>query len=229
MANAKSKEAESTSDNTGLVSIEDRIKSRLANVNTNTPAPASKKISTKGSQFTLPNGSSSAGPLNCIIVDYVNMNSYYPDAYDPNNIKPPSCYAIGRNITELAPHATVEDKQADACMTCKWNEFGSAGRGKACKNKVVLAVLPEGFDAESELFTLQVSPTGLKVWASYVRMLSEQGVDPVQVITSINFKEGVTYPTLTFRHIGGNERVQEVAPFLPEADTLLNSVSSAEG
>jgi hypothetical protein len=225
MANAKAKQ-EDVSDSKEVVSIQDRIKNRLANINNSTAAPASKRISTKGSMFTLPDGNASAGPLNCVILDYINTNQYYTEAYDPNNIVRPACFAIGRDIAEMHPAADVTDKQADACEGCAQNEFGSAGRGKACKNRVTLALLPEGFDENAEVFTLSVSPTGIKVWAAYVRMLGEQGVDPVQVVTSVAFKEGVTYPTLTFKNIAGNESLDKVGPFLPEADSLLNSAGA---
>jgi len=224
MANAKAKDEVPVGKE--VVSIQDRIKNRLANVNNSTSAPASNKVSTNNSVFTLPDGKTSEGPLNCIVLDYMNMNTFYPGAYDANNIQPPACHAVGRDIATLAPPADLATKCADACNGCSNNEFGSAGRGKACKNQMALAILPHDYTADSELLTIKVSPTGIKTWSGYVRMLAEQGLDPIQVVTSISFRQGVSYPTLVFRHIGGNDRLEDVAPFLPEADSVLNAVTS---
>jgi hypothetical protein len=210
---------------TDMVSIQERIKSRLAKVNETTTAPASSKISTKGMMFTLPDGKSSAGPLNCVVLDYTNMNTYYEAAYVEGQYAEPDCMAVGREIKSMAPSDTVTNKQSDACDICPKNEFGSKGRGKACQNKVLLAILPEDFTEESEVYSITVSATGLKDWSSYVRQLQSQGIDPMEVVTSLSFKEGVTYPSLKFRAIGTNARLEDVSPFLPKADTLLASAA----
>lgn len=209
------------STGTAVISIKDRIASRLAKVNESTAAPASSKISVKGSVFTLPDGKSSKGPLNCVVVDYINSNIFYEGAYVEGQFSQPTCNAIGSEIKLMAPAESVENKQSDTCATCPQNEFGSKGRGKACQNGVVLAILAEDFDDDSEVYTIRVSATGLKDWGKYVRELSELGVDPIQVITSLTFKEGLSYPSLKFRQLTGNDRLDEIDKFIPAADTLL--------
>ena len=217
---------ETTDTEHPLVSIQERIAKRLANVDKSTQAPASQRISTKSSKFTLPDGKQSDGPLNCVIVDYINTNSYYADAYNENDIKPPACHSVGRDLKSMTPDANVAKPVSEQCDGCPNNEFGSSGRGKACTNNVILALLPEGYTDKSELFTVKVSPKGLGPWSTYVRTLSEQGVDPVQVVTSISFKTGVSYPSLLFTQAGGNEALETAGRFLPQAETmLLNSTS----
>ncbi len=214
---------EAPTTGTEVVSIKDRIASRLAKVNESTAAPGSAKISVKGSMFTLPDGKSSKGPLNCVILDYINQNSYYSSDFVEGQYAEPDCSATGREIKQMAPSDNVTDKQNDTCSGCAKNEFGSKGRGKACQNGVTLAVLPEDFTDDSEVYTLRVSATGLKDWGKYVRELGEQNIDPAQVITSLSFKDGLAYPSLKFRSAGGNERLEEAGKFLPSADILISA------
>lgn len=225
-ANQTKAETETKTENTEIVSVQERIAQRLANIDRSTQAPASQRISTKGIKFTLPDGKESQGPLNCVIVDYINTNSWYDKPYNENDIQPPTCHAIGRDLKKMKPGSNIKNPVATQCDGCPKNEFGSKGRGKECTNNVILALLPEGYDENSELFTLKVSPKGLGPWSTYVRTLSEQKIDPVQVVTSISFRSGVSYPSLLFTQIGGNESLNEVGKFLPQAETmLLNSTS----
>ena len=221
----KAKEETEAPTNTGktVMSIQERIASRLAAVNQSTAAPAGSKISVKGKMFTLPDGKSSPGPLNCIVLDYVNSNVYFEGAYQEGQFSAPACTAVGRELDAIAPLDSVDNKQAASCKVCPNNEFGSKGRGKACQNGVLLAVLPEGFDDDSEVFTIRASATALQDWAKYARELSGSNVDPIQVVTSLSFKEGVSYPSLKFRQVGGNENLDKVGKFIPAADALLSN------
>jgi len=208
---------------TAIVSIQERIKQRLAKVNQTTAQPGSKRISVKGSKFRLPDGTASDGPLNCVIMDYTNSNVWYKDDWVEGTVTPPDCFSIGKIIDELTPHSSVEKPVNAVCSSCPKNQYGSRGRGKECDNTVLLAILPEGFTEESEVLTLKVAPKGLKDWGQYVRTLQQQGVDPVQVITSISFVPGMSYPQLKFRALGGNAKFEDVGPFMASADALLQA------
>jgi hypothetical protein len=204
-----------------VVSVQERIAQRLADVNKSTPTAGTKRISVKGSKFKLPNGTKSDGPLNCIIVDYTNNNAWYESDYEEGTVTPPDCFAVGKIISDMAPHASVEKPVSKTCADCPKNEFGSRGRGKACDNSVLIALLPEGFDDEAEVLTLKVAPKGLKDWGQYVRTLQAQAIDPIQVVTSISFVEGVSFPQLKFRSLGGNDNLENVGQHMPAADALL--------
>jgi len=209
-------------ESTELTAVEQRIKDRLANVDNSTQQAAGQAISLKGSTFKLPSGATSQGPLNCIVLDYINKNMYYPGAYVEGEFSAAECSAIHRNIGDMAPSDKIENPVSPKCKDCGNNAFGSKGRGKACSNNVILAVLPEDFTKESDVLTVKIASTGLKAWSNYVRELSSMGVDPAQVITSLSFVSGLSYPCLLFKHAGGNERLDEVGSFLPQADALLN-------
>ena len=223
MAKAKPQEAEPVENGKEVVSLQDRIQQRLAKVNETTTSPGSSKISVKGSMFTLPDGKASKGPLNCIILDYINQNAWYENDFVEGQFALPDCSAMGREIKTMAPSDDVEKKQSDTCDTCPKNEFGSKGRGKACQNGVLLAIVPEEFNDETEVFTIRVSATGLKDWAKYVRELSEVGNDPIQMITSLSFKDGLAYPSLKFHALKPHGKLDELARFMPSADTLLSA------
>ena len=211
-------------DKQELESVQERIRNRLANINETTQQVTGQNISTKGKIFRLPDGKTSPGPLNCIIVDYINKNIFFKEAYVEGEYSEPDCFAVGREIKSMRPPQSVENPVSELCDICPNNEFGSKGRGKACSNNVLLAVLPEDFAEDSELYTLKVSATALKHWTKYVRELSNMNVDPIQVVTSITMDEDLAYPSLRFKHIGGNEKLDDVSPFLPKADALLTTV-----
>ena len=208
---------------TAVVSIQDRIKQRLKDVNKTTSQPGSKRISVKGSKFKLPDGSTSDGPLNCVVVDYTNSNAWYEADYVEGTVTPPDCTAVGKIIADLAPAASIKNRINATCAGCPKNEYGSKGRGKECDNTVLLAILPEGFakEDEPEVLTIKIAPKGLKDWGQYVRTLEQMAVDPVQVITSISFVAGQSYPQLKFRSLGGNDDLEAVGPFMASADALL--------
>jgi hypothetical protein len=211
-----------------MESVQERIRSRLANINETTQQVTGQNISTKGKTFRLPDGRTSPGPLNCIVVDYINKNLYFKEAYVEGEFSEPDCWAVGREIKSMLPASTVENQEHTDCISCPQNQFGSKGRGKACSNAVVLAVLPDDFTEESELFTIKVSATALKHWTKYVRELSSIGMDPIQVVTSLSFDADLAYPSLRFKQIGGNERLEDINPYLLQADALLTAGSEKE-
>jgi len=215
MTKAKVKES------TALTSVQERIQARLAKINDTTAAATGQNISVKGSIFKLPNGQTSPGPLNCIILDYCNKNLYYSKPYQEGEFEGPDCYAVGREIKLMAP--TIDNPVNATCFGCPKNEFGSKGRSKACSNNVILAILPEDFTSDSDVFTIKASATAIKAWTNYVRELSGMGVDPIQVVTSLTFEAGLSYPSLRFKQIGGNNKLEEVNPFLERAEGLLNA------
>ena len=215
-------EKEAPITGTQVVSIQDRIKQRLARVSETTAEATGNNISLKGSMFRLPSGATSQGPLECIIIDYANQNSYYPEAYVEGEFSPPTCAAIGRIASEMVPKSSIEKPQAKKCDECPHNVFGSKGRGKACGNSVLLAILASDFTKDSEVLAVKVAAKGLTRWANYVRELEMRGWDPANVVTELSFMPGLSYPSLTFKTIGPNERMDDIGPFLSQSDLLLS-------
>lgn len=185
-----------------LVSMKDAIKAEITTVAESTGAPSGDEIRvTQNKTFALPDGNETGGPINMIIVDYVTGRAYYDRPFDRANPSPPACASLSRNPTGMIPIKGVPDKQSDACTGCPMNEWESAasGKGKACKEMRILAVLPEDADETTPLSILKVSPTGLKAFDSYVRSLaSSLEAAPFQVITEVSFDPNAEYSSIRF-------------------------------
>lgn len=186
-------------------------------------APASGiSISIKGSEFRLPDGRKTKEPLEVVVVDFAAMNSFYEAKFDAANMTSPVCFAIGQNPLKLVPSDNSTAKQSDECSGCPMNEYGSDGKGKACKNTRVLAILPPDGDAETPLWKLSVPPTSIKNWDAYVRSVSSMfQMSPLAVVTTISFDDTVDYPRLNFSNPQPNNALATHFPRLEEARTLL--------
>lgn len=160
--------------------------------------------------FTLPDGTKTREPLQLVVVDFVSRNEYYEGAYNKDDIAPPNCFAIHPEPKQLAPSANSPDKQCDDCASCPMNQFGSAptGAGKACKNTRTLAVLPPDADEETEIWTLKVSPTGIKSFDNFVSGVNRAfQLPPVGVVVTVAFSDAKDYPCLEFSDPQPNENV----------------------
>lgn len=184
--------------------IRAQLAAEVADIQKRIGVPAGNRIKvTQKKTFRLPTGEESAGPFQAVILDFVSANYFYPGVYDPEDITPPDCFAIGTEVATMAPHADVpaDKKQAETCAVCPNNQFGSAlrGKGKACSNCYVLALLPANATEDSPIMTLRVSPTGLRAFDTYVGSIQRSfGTPPVGVITSIGFDPVPDFPSVRF-------------------------------
>lgn len=194
---------------TSVVSIQEQLRAQAAAMAERTAPPSGSKITiTQDKKFKLPDGSTTAGPLQLVIVDFVARNKFYEGAFDKDNIAPPACFAIGQNPLKLVPSANSPIKQSADCGSCPMNQFGSDGKGKACKNGRVLAVLPPDADADTPLWTLEVSPTALKSFDGFVQGVARTfQMPPVSVVCSVSFNPAVTYASLQFGEPEPNENM----------------------
>ena len=190
-----------------VVAITNRLKAQVADLSTRVaPAGGDSIRVTQDKKFQLPNGTKSEGPLDVVIVDFITVHNYYEGAYDKDNIVPPNCFAIGRIPLQMIPSANAPDKQADNCQTCPMNQWGSSGKGKACKNGRLLAVLPPDATEDDPLMVISVSPTAVKAFDAYVAAVALKfGMSPAGVITEVSFDPSVDYGSLRF----GNPRMNE--------------------
>lgn len=129
--------------------------------------------------------------LPLIIVGYRATNAWWPAPPVDGASEPPHCAATSHYDEpcevcgvkgcheHLTPYENAPDQQAEECADCEQNVFGSSttgsGRGKACKNQRLLAVLTRGAhvvspgDDEPKLYILSVPPTGIQRFDAYVR------------------------------------------------------------
>lgn len=208
-----------------IVSIQEQLKAQLAAQAGKIGAPSGINIRlTQDKKFTLPDGSSHAGPLDLVVVDFVSRNMFYEGTYDPNNITSPVCFAINSVPRDMVPSDNSPAKQNDDCPSCPMNQFGSSGKGKACKNTRLLAVLPPDADEDTPLWLLTVSPTAIKGFDGFVGSVARTfQMPPIGVTVSVDFDPNQTYASLTFSDPRPNENLEAHFSRQAEATELLNT------
>lgn len=179
--------------NTSIVSIKDQIAAQVAALGDRIAPPSGNKIKLSPGAMTLPNGTKTPGPLEAVIVDFVAKNQYFPGAYDKDNIVPPVCFAIGAVPSKMVPSPNAPEPQAKSCSECPMNAFGSApnGKGKACKNERLMALLPPDAEPDAPLWTLSAGPTSVKSFDSFVAGVARTfQTIPAGVIATISMGDG---------------------------------------
>lgn len=211
-----------------IADIQAQVKAELEAGQNYVPAPAGRNITTANRVFNFPDGTTSQDPFRAIILDHRNVNRYYTEAYNPQEPKPPKCFAINKDINLMAPPEEVVEPQATSCAECPMNKFGSAptGKGKACRNQVRLALVLEHSGADAEPMVMHLPPTALKGWASYYTRLQQHGMLPFQVVTEIALDPNSPYqlPTLQVVNQVDEERLGTIWQLRQDAEPYLDAV-----
>lgn len=164
------------------------------------PSTGNRILATQSKMFKFPNGDESA-EFEGVIVDFCAANYYYPEDFDRNNIVPATCLALGLEPTTMTPVATSPEVQSKDCASCWANQWESAakGRGKACSNTRLLAILPPDADASTQMLVLRTSPTAIKAFDAHVAGVARTLQRPIRgVITKFTFSAESEYPTVRF-------------------------------
>jgi len=166
--------------------------------------------------------------MDVIILTAMSENVYYAGAYDPDNITPPSCFAIGEPGESMVPHELVPEPINDNCRDCDFMKFKSAPnkKGKACKEKRRLACIPFSEKVEEltngDLAMLTIPVMSVKNWSTYVNMISAKHHRPSWgMVTRIKV---VPDPKSQFR-----VTFQEVAPLGSDYFAAVNGRLEAAG
>lgn len=178
---------------------------------------SSTYVSLNGGMFTF-NEAQLPTPLNVVIVASSRLNVHYAGAYDSDNPTPPICFALtdrklppAEREAAMRPHETAPEPQAYTCKECELNKYGSGARdrGKACANKVKLAMLsaealesPGVQDAPPALLLVPV--TSGKIYKRYVDELANVLKRPTfGVVTAIDIiPDTKTQFKLVFKAVG---------------------------
>lgn len=163
-------------------------------------APSGDRIKAKGNtDFITPDGME-GNTIDCVVIEFVSANMYYDGVYDRDNPAPAACFAINSEPKHLAPSPKSPNIQADSCAACPQNAFGTAnnGKGKACKNTRLLAIIPTSVldkpDETAPIWILSVPPTSMKTFDAYVTGLAAKyKTVPVGVVTRISLDPKSTF------------------------------------
>jgi hypothetical protein len=148
-------------------------------------------IKVKNKKFVLPDGRES-DTFAAVIVDFINVNEFYEGRYDPKVIKPPVCAAKGSDPKAMVPFEDSPKIQSDSCAECPNNQFGSDGKGKACKNGMWLSVVPSD-DLTAEPLIVKLAPTATTPFRRYLTLLASTGRPHFSVVTNFTLDQSVDY------------------------------------
>jgi len=136
-----------------------------------------------------------------IVVDHTPANAWWEKSFaESGGGVRPSCSSLdgvtGFRINE--PEKTI------SCATCPSNQFGSEGRGKACKNMKRIAVLIPGHLLP---FRLTAPPTSIKAVDSYLTALTDLRRPFCAMKTEFSLERGISadgfeFSLLVLRAIG---------------------------
>jgi hypothetical protein len=145
----------------------------------------------------------------CHIVAFTYRNEYYDTPYNAKEITPPKCFAIATSESILVSSENSPDRQnPDSCAVCQHNQFGSSPTtaGKACKNNVLLAILPTDPKtiADHDIMIVKLSPTAIRPFNKYVKEILSQNVPINLAKTRVYFDEGSAYASIRLEVVGFN-------------------------
>lgn len=220
MATKPKSTAVAVKKSTAVVDIQTMLKASREALDGRTASGTGNQIKTNGKMLTLPDGRKTPA-ADFVIVDFVSRNEFYDRDYDRDTIVPSACFAIGTVIKDLTPSDNSPVKQADTCKECPMNEFGSKGKGKACSNCYLLAVLPPDADTDTPIYTIKVSPTGRKSFDSFIAGIKAMQSSPVENVVNVSFNDGVDYPQLVFGEVLPNDNVGAHIIRMAEAKAIL--------
>jgi hypothetical protein len=177
---------------TEIVNYEERL-AAMAKKATQAERPTGSSIGLRAGVLSYGGNPVPGNKLDCIVVASVHANLYYDTAYDPDRIVSPRCWAYSEDGENMAPAAEVPQPMAASCLECPMNAWGSdpkGGRGKACSNRRVLAIVPAGTTAADiptvEIATLKLPVMSVKGWSMYVNKLDAlYNRPPLAMITQI--------------------------------------------
>lgn len=204
---AKAAAATAAKTGTNLVNVKAELAKEAAEITGRIQTGGGQWIRvTQDKKFVLPDGTTSAGPMSVVILDFVSANDWHDRPFKKGEESPPACFARGLDPEALKPSAKSPVKQGapetGACKGCEKNEWGSApngGNGKACANLRLLAVTEPSADGEAKVYMLKVSPTGIKAFDAYVKTIKAQfDTVPIGVVTDIYFDPNLSYGSLRF-------------------------------
>ena len=140
----------------------------------------------------------SANELVGVILHHHPVNAYWKESFSGAN-ESPECSSIdGKTGVDK------ETGEAKDCASCPYNQFGSDGQGKACKNIHRVYLLREGNPIP---IILSLPPTSIKSMRDYIgKRILVKGMRSFQVITKITLKKeknaaGIAYSRAVFSFV----------------------------
>lgn len=223
MAAAAAKKAVAKKANTNVANIQEMLKQQALEMRERVGESKGNKIKIKTNKtFNYPDGRIEQGPINLVIVDFINRQIFYEDGYVEGEVSSPTCWAINKIIKDLKPSTKAPNSEGTDCASCPMNVWGTDGKGKACKMNRKLVVVDQNAE-EPELMTLEVNKKSADNYDNYVNSINAKyELPPVAVITQLEFSETEDYPIVIFTEDGMNDqRIEQHFNLQKEAQPIL--------
>lgn len=211
---------------TDMASIDAKLAARAAAMRENITVAGNNIAIQKNGSFKMPGGEERT-ELEAIILDYRYRNQFFPKTYRKGEFTPAACFAVGDVQDGMTPSAEAPEPQSTACQGCPRNEFGSAlngGKGKACQNQFLVAVMLPDLGESEEVYTLKASPTAAKALAGYVSKMVDTYGHPIKAVTRFTIDASSDYAKLQVAYGGPNAAYAAHADFLSVAERALEAV-----
>lgn len=219
---------------TQVALVDDILSQEVALIKGQLGTPSGNKIKVLPSgDFVLPDGSNLGPEIQVVVVGWRSRNFFYSTPYNPNQIAPPDCYAVGsagQQHSDLVPESDCPTVQHGDCRTCPLNQFksGSNNKGKACSNRywaAVLVVDPDAPDAhnqpEAPLLVLDISPSNLRTFEGAVNLARRMLKHELKAIFTVRGEAAGTYAKLSWHDAIPNPNYAEHAQRRDEAEAML--------
>jgi len=92
--------------------------------------------------------------LDVIVLTFCGENTWYKGKFDPTQTQTPACWSVYTETGAMVPNEKALDMQAENCEECpkfKWGSDPQGGRGKACKSRYRVAVIPASVSTIGEV------------------------------------------------------------------------------
>jgi hypothetical protein len=193
-------------------------------------------ISFRGGHMTLDGVSVPNSDLDCVIITSSFENQYFdPEIpFDPDNLQNPICFAMSVDGEEMAPDASSPKIQHNGpcsdCWAAQWKSDPVRKKGKACKEKRKLMILPasqmiNGGIKKASMAMASLSPTNVSLWSDYVNyLLNTYQRPPFAVLTTISVRPHpkkqleVTYKC---KGMVGDEHLSDIMDRIPGAQKIM--------
>ena len=141
----------------------------------------------------------SAKELVGVILYHHPVNVFWADSFSGGGVAPDCSANDGKKGVDRETGVITD------CASCPKNQFGSAGRGKACKNIHRIYILRDGSPVP---LILPLPPTSLTAMRNYIgKRIVARGLRSYDVVTKITLKkeknsENIAYSKAVFEQVG---------------------------
>lgn len=162
----------------------------------------------------------SATELVGVILYHHPVNAYWKDKFGGGN-EQPDCSSFDGKQGVIRETGTTCD-----CATCRYNQFGSDGNGKACKNAHRIYMLREGNPVP---LVLSLPPTSLKYLRDYIsKKILLKGMRCYHAVTKITLKKEKSAANITYSRAAFSFVNKLTPEQITAAETMANAIKQTD-